>query len=190
MYKHMQCLLTFAFAHVTPSAAPAVFLLKPEQSGSDKNDGQKVQHIPKRICWLFDLLYRLRRGWLRCRRCGRRSGSWCIIGCRALYSSVLVTAGRATARRLDFLCPLLSGESLRRHRYSAPSARTRTGSAPLHRLQRGQIEAYTVRCQPPCKRRSADWIRIHPARILYRCTGSAGRRYSVGKSQRVLSGTH
>lgn len=93
-----------------------------------------------------------------------------------------------TARRLDFLCPLLSGESLRRHRYSAPSARTRTGSAPLHRLQCGQIEMYTVRCQPPCKRRPSGWIHIHPARILYRCTGSVGRRYSVEKSRLVPSG--
>ena len=99
--------------------------------------------------------------------------------------------GRAcTTRRLDFLCPLLSGESSHCHRYSVHSAHIRTGSAPSHRPQRGQIEAHTVRCQPPCKRRPADWIRIHPARILYRCTGSVGRRYSVGKSQRVLSGTH
>ena len=75
-------------------AAPAALLAKPEQSGSDKNDGQKVHHIPKSICWLLALLYRLRRGWLRCRRCGRRSGSWCIIGCRSLYSGVLVMAGR------------------------------------------------------------------------------------------------
>lgn len=93
-----------------------------------------------------------------------------------------------TARRLDFLCLLKSDESLRRRRYSAPSARTRTGNAPLHRLQHGQIEMYTVRCQPPCKRRPVGWIHIHPARILYRCTGSAGRRYSVEKSRLVPLG--
>ena len=188
MYKHMQCLLTFAFAHVTPSGRPGGssgetrtarlrkkrWAKSPLHSRTDLLTFCSAVQVEKRLAPVSVLRtaqrqlvhYRLPLAVQWCSRHG-----WA-------YSN----------QRLDFLCLLPSDESLRRHRYSAPSARTRTGSAPLHRLQRGQIEAYTVRCQPPCKRRPADWIRIHPARILYRCTGSAGRRYSVEKSRLVPSG--